>query len=64
MRGLRPVDIVFLKAIMEEVKIVAQLETVPEPSDYFGLIEGTSTGGLIALLLGPLEYVSCLLKLD
>ena len=32
-------------------------ELSPRPSDYFDLICGTSTGGLIALMLGRLRMV-------
>jgi len=36
-------------------------ELYPRPCDYFDLICGTSTGGLIALMLGRLRMVSLLL---
>ena len=32
-----------------------QERTIPKPCDYFDLIGGTSTGGLIAVMLGRLE---------
>ena len=40
---------------MLKVKKERQLPDVPRPCDVFDLIGGTSTGGLIAILLGRLQ---------
>ncbi|KAH8684316.1 acyl transferase/acyl hydrolase/lysophospholipase [Tricladium varicosporioides] len=40
---------------MHRVQRAERLSSVPLPADYFDLICGTSTGGLIALLLGRLR---------
>jgi patatin-like phospholipase/acyl hydrolase len=46
-----------LQHIMTKVKKQQQLPTIPLPCTYFDLICGTSTGGLIALMLGRLRMV-------
>jgi patatin-like phospholipase/acyl hydrolase len=48
-RGLSALHI--LKQLMELV----DSENPPKPCDYFDLIGGTSTGGLIAIMLGRLQ---------
>lgn len=48
MRGLSSLQI--LKRLMESINP----ENPPKPCDYFDMIGGTSTGGLIALMLGRL----------
>ncbi|KAJ9322858.1 hypothetical protein DTO027B5_2900 [Paecilomyces variotii] len=40
---------------MEEVRRVKSLDQIPKPCEYFDLIGGTSTGGIIAILLGRLS---------
>src|SRR5271154_2300168 len=50
-RGLSSLHI--LRQLMENINPGA--ETIPKPCDYFDLIGGTSTGGLIAIMLGRLE---------
>jgi len=52
-RGLS--ELVILKEIMHRIKHLNNLPSVPRPCDYFDLIGGTGTGGLIALMLGRLE---------
>ena len=42
---------------MEQIKRKTKVETVPRPYEYFDLICGTSTGGLIAIMLGKLGMV-------
>ncbi|KAG6904819.1 hypothetical protein DXG01_006974 [Tephrocybe rancida] len=40
---------------MHRIKAEQHLEDTPLPCDYFNLIGGTSTGGIIALMLGRLQ---------
>jgi len=56
-RGLS--SLVILREIMEEMQRLAKLNETPRPCDYFDLIGGTSTGGLIAIMLGRLKMVQC-----
>jgi patatin-like phospholipase/acyl hydrolase len=42
---------------MKEIKKRDGLQEVPLPCKYFDLIGGTSTGGLIAIMLGRLTMV-------
>ncbi|KZS88177.1 FabD/lysophospholipase-like protein [Sistotremastrum niveocremeum HHB9708] len=52
-RGLS--EILTLQDIMTTIKEREHLPSVPEPWQYFDLIGGTSTGGIIALMLGRLK---------
>ncbi|KAH7340857.1 acyl transferase/acyl hydrolase/lysophospholipase [Rhizoctonia solani] len=52
-RGLS--SLLILKEIMGRVKRDEGLDQVPRPCDYFDIIGGTSTGGLIAIMLGRLR---------
>jgi len=51
-----------LRAIMNEIKLRTNATSVPRPCDCFDLIAGTSTGGLIAIMLGKLGMVTVLPK--
>ncbi|KAH6663483.1 acyl transferase/acyl hydrolase/lysophospholipase [Halenospora varia] len=55
--------IIVLQRIMEEVRKIdcPESEDAPKPCDYFDLIGGTSTGGLLGVMLGRLrmDLVSC-----
>jgi len=42
---------------MEEIQRQSEAEDTPLPCEYFDLIGGTSTGGLIAIMLGRLRMV-------
>ncbi|KAH0541722.1 hypothetical protein FGG08_003814 [Glutinoglossum americanum] len=54
--GIRGVsELVILQEIMHRIQRIQKLDHPPLPSDYFDLICGTSTGGLIAILLGRLK---------
>lgn len=53
--GIRGVStLLILEAIMEKIRDLKGLEASPRPCDYFDLIGGTSTGGIIAIMLGRL----------
>src|ERR1700735_1756364 len=54
-RGLS--SLLILREIMEEIGRQSGAERTPLPCDYFDLIGGTSTGGLIAIMLGRLRMV-------
>ncbi len=48
-------ELVILKELMLRIRAEEKLNYTPKPCDYFDLIGGTSTGGLIAILLGRLR---------
>ncbi|KAJ7827165.1 hypothetical protein B0H14DRAFT_1240272 [Mycena olivaceomarginata] len=47
--------LIILKHLMYRLKVAEDLPDIPHPCDYFDLIGGTGTGGLIALMLGRLR---------
>ncbi|KAF5682097.1 acyl transferase acyl hydrolase lysophospholipase [Fusarium denticulatum] len=51
-RGLS--SLLILEKIMERLQEVNKLDQVPKPCEWFDLIGGTSTGGIIAIMLGKL----------
>ncbi|KAK0187030.1 acyl transferase/acyl hydrolase/lysophospholipase [Armillaria mellea] len=54
--GVRGVsELVMLHIIMKHVQTHKNLPNTPKPCEYFDLIGGTSTGGLIAIMLGRLK---------
>ncbi|KAH8748437.1 acyl transferase/acyl hydrolase/lysophospholipase [Diaporthe sp. PMI_573] len=48
-------SLLILENIMERIRESQGLNQVPRPCDYFDLIGGTSTGGIIAIMLGRLR---------
>ena len=55
MRGLS--SLVILRAIMDEIQARTLVSKTPRPCQYFDLIGGTGTGGIIAIMLGLLGMV-------
>ncbi|KAJ7811658.1 acyl transferase/acyl hydrolase/lysophospholipase [Mycena leptocephala] len=54
--GIRGLSmLIILEDLMWKLKVAEDLPDVPHPCDYFDLMGGTSTGGLIALMLGRLR---------
>src|SRR5271170_3400696 len=54
-RGLS--SLLILREIMAEIRRRTRATIAPLPCEYFDLIGGTSTGGLIAIMLGRLRMV-------
>jgi len=54
-RGLS--SLLILREIMEDIDHRTGASEPPRPCEYFDLIGGTSTGGLIAIMLGLLGMV-------
>ncbi|KAG6811584.1 hypothetical protein H0H92_006748 [Tricholoma furcatifolium] len=52
-RGLS--SLVIIDEMMQRIQHQENLESIPKPCEYFDLIGGTSTGGIIAILLGRLR---------
>ncbi|KAL2885068.1 Patatin/Phospholipase A2-like protein [Ceratocystis lukuohia] len=51
--GIRVLSsLLILEKIMENLKVAEGLSDIPRPCDRFDLIGGTSTGGIIAIMLG------------
>ncbi|KAJ7347951.1 FabD/lysophospholipase-like protein, partial [Mycena albidolilacea] len=54
--GIRGLSmLIILEHLMYKLKVAEDLPDIPHPCNYFDLIGGTSTGGLIALMLGRLR---------
>lgn len=49
--------LLILREVMEEIGRCARMAKTPLPCQYFDLIGGTSTGRLIAIMLGRLRMV-------
>lgn len=60
-RGLS--SLLIIRRIMEQIRRDTHTDITPFPCHYFDLIGGTSTGGLIALMLGRLGMV-CELRMS
>lgn len=64
--GVRGIATLYLlRGLMHQIALSTnQIPDSLRPCDYFDLIAGTSTGGLIAIMLGRLRYVSWCIRLD
>ncbi|KAG6822701.1 hypothetical protein H0H92_012896, partial [Tricholoma furcatifolium] len=52
-RGLS--ELIILREIMYRLQYLEKLDSLPKPCDYFDIIGGVGTGGVIALMLGRLR---------
>ncbi|KAG6809484.1 hypothetical protein H0H92_016063 [Tricholoma furcatifolium] len=52
-RGLS--ELIMLEEIMHRLKHLSSVDSVPKPCEYFDIIGGVGTGGVIALMLGRLR---------
>jgi patatin-like phospholipase/acyl hydrolase len=59
-------SLLILKRIFRTMVAEGQLDEIPKPCDVFDLIVGTSTGGLIAVMLGRLHMTidECIAKYE
>ncbi|KAJ7106950.1 FabD/lysophospholipase-like protein, partial [Mycena epipterygia] len=48
-------ELIILDRMMYRIRVEGHLDTDPSPCDYFELIGGSGTGGIIALMLGRLR---------
>ncbi|EAA35443.1 hypothetical protein GE21DRAFT_2556 [Neurospora crassa] len=55
-RGLS--EVVMLHRIMKRVQEIEGFKELPKPCEYFHIMGGTSTGGLVAILLGRLRMTT------
>jgi len=54
--GVRGVsELIILQQLMLNIQKYYRLPTIPKPCEVFDMIGGTSTGGLIAIMLGRLQ---------
>jgi patatin-like phospholipase/acyl hydrolase len=61
-RGLS--SLLILRDIMEDIENRTDADETLKPCEYFDLIGGTSTGGLIAIMLGLLGMVNAVTLLS
>ncbi|KAI1467811.1 FabD/lysophospholipase-like protein [Daldinia caldariorum] len=53
--GIRGISsILILQEVMENIRRIQGLQETPRPCEYFDFIGGTSTGGILAIMLGRL----------
>ncbi|KAG6807330.1 hypothetical protein H0H92_007981, partial [Tricholoma furcatifolium] len=52
-RGLS--ELIILQEIMSQLKSLGKMESTPKPCEFFDVIGGAGTGGIIALMLGRLQ---------
>jgi patatin-like phospholipase/acyl hydrolase len=59
-------SLLILKRIFRTMMTEGQLDEIPRPCNFFDLIIGTSTGGLIAVMLGRLHMTidECIAKYE
>ncbi|KAJ2900294.1 Patatin-like protein 2 [Zalerion maritima] len=57
--GVRGImEVVILDNLMRRIQKLRKLDSLPRPCDYFHLIGGTSTGGLVTIMLGRMKMTT------